>query len=363
MIEELDALSRNRTWDLVDLPPNKSVVSCKKVFKIKTRSDESIERYEARLVAKGFTQEYGIDYEETFAPVARFSFVHTLLAVAASRQWKLFQIDIKNAFLNGDLSEEVYIQPPPGFSHPPDKVCRLRRAFYGLKQAPRAWFAKFSSTVSRLGYSLSFYDSTLFLCRTGKGIILLLLYVDDMIITGDDLSEIQELKDFLSQNFEMKDLGHLSYFLGLKITSSDDGFYLTQAKYTSALLSRVGLTYHKIVDTPIELNAHLTPSSREQLSDPTLYRQLVSSLVYLTVTQLNISYTVHQVSQFMSAPQSTHYAAVLRILRYLKGTFFHGLHFSTQSPLILRAYSNADWAKDPTDRYPLLVIAFSLAPL
>jgi hypothetical protein len=171
-----------------------------------------------------------------------------------------------------------------------------------------------------------------------------------MIITGDDLSGIQELKDFLSQNFEMKDLGHLSYFLGLEITSSDDGFYLTQAKYTSDLLSRAGLTDHKIVDTPIELNARLTPSSRELLPDPTLYRQLVGSLVYLTVTRPDISYAVHQVSQFMSAPRSTHYAAVLRILRYLKGTLFHGLHFSAQSPLTLRAYSDADWAGDPTDR-------------
>uniref|UniRef100_A0A2N9HTD6 Integrase catalytic domain-containing protein n=1 Tax=Fagus sylvatica TaxID=28930 RepID=A0A2N9HTD6_FAGSY len=346
MAEELDALSRTRTWDLVDLPPEKSVVGCKWVFKIKTRSDGSIERYKARLVAKGFTQEYGIDYEETFAPVARLSSVRTLLAVAASRQWKLFQMDVKNAFLNGDLSEEVYMQPPPGLSHPPDKVCRLRRALYGLKQAPRAWFAKFSSTVSRLGFSISSYDSALFLRRTGKGTILLLLYVDDMIITGDDLSGIQELKAFLSQNFEMKDLGHLNYFLGLEITSSDDGFYLTQAKYTSDLLSRAGLTDHKILDTPIEFNARLTPSSGELLPDPTLYRQLVGSLVYLTVTRPDISYAVHQVSQFMSAPRSTHYAAVLRILRYLKGTLFHGLHFSAQSPLTLRAYSDADWAQE-----------------
>jgi hypothetical protein len=230
MTEELDALSRNRTWDLVDLPPEKSVVGCKWVFKIKTRSDGSIEWYKARLVAKGFTQECGIDYEETFAPVARLSSVRTLLAVAASRQWKLFQMDVKNAFLNGDLSEEVYMQPPPGLSHPPDKVCRLRHALYGLKHAPRAWFAKFNSIVSRLGFSISSYDSTLFLHHTGKGTILLLLYVDDMIITGDDLSGIQELKNFLNQNFEMKDLGHLSYFLGLEITSSDDSFYLTQAK-------------------------------------------------------------------------------------------------------------------------------------
>uniref|UniRef100_A0A2N9G938 Reverse transcriptase Ty1/copia-type domain-containing protein n=1 Tax=Fagus sylvatica TaxID=28930 RepID=A0A2N9G938_FAGSY len=324
MAEELDALSRTRTWDLVDLPPEKSVVGCKWVFKIKTRSDGSIERYKARLVAKGFTQEYGIDYEETFAPVARLSSVRTLLAVAASRQWKLFQMDVKNAFLNGDLSEEVYMQPPPGLSHPPDKVCRLRRALYGLKQAPRAWFAKFSSTVSRLGFSISSYDSALFLRRTGKGTILLLLYVDDMIITVTFW--VLRLPPLMMVSTSLK-------------PSTPPIFCLELA-----------LPDHKILDTPIEFNARLTPSSGELLPDPTLYRQLVGSLVYLTVTRPDISYAVHQVSQFMSAPRSTHYAAVLRILRYLKGTLFHGLHFSAQSPLTLRAYSDADWAGDPTDR-------------
>ena len=128
MTEELDVLSRNRNWDLVDLPPDKSMVGCKWVFKIKTRSDGSIERYKACLVAKSFTQEYGIDYEETFAPIPRLSSVRTLLTVAASRQWKLFQMDVKNAFPNGDFSEEVYMQPLTGLSHPPDKVCQFRRA-------------------------------------------------------------------------------------------------------------------------------------------------------------------------------------------------------------------------------------------
>nr|CAN78876.1 hypothetical protein VITISV_033245 [Vitis vinifera] len=220
MKEELDALTKNHTWDLVPLPPGQSVVGCKWIYKIKTCSDGSVERYKARLVAKGFTQEYGIDYEETFAPVARISSVRALLAVAAARQWDLFQMDVKNAFLNGDLSEADYMQPPPGLSVESNKVCHLRRALYGLKQAPRAWFAK----------------------------------------------------------------------------------------------------------------------------------RWVGSLVYLTVTRPNISYAVHQVSQYLSAPRSTHYAAVLRILRYLKGTIFHGLFYSAQSPLVLRAFSDADWAGDPTDR-------------
>ena len=198
MKEELDPLSKNHTWDLVTLPSGKFVVGCKWIYKIKSRSDGSIERYKARLVAKSFTQEYEIDYEETFAPVARISSVRALLAVAAVSKWELFQMDIKNAFLNGDLSEEVYMQPPPGFFVELNKVCHLQRALYGLKQAPWAWFTKFNSTISRLGYMANHYDSALFLRRTDKGTILLLLYVDDMIITGDDLSGIQELNDFLS---------------------------------------------------------------------------------------------------------------------------------------------------------------------
>jgi hypothetical protein len=149
-------------------------------------------------VDRGFTQEYGVDYEETFALIARFTSVRVLLAVAASRHWSLCQMDVKNGFLNGDLSEEVYMQLPLGLSHPTNKVCRLRRALYGLKQAPRVWFAKFSATISHLGYSISSYDSTLFIRRTDRGIILLLLYVDDMIITGDDITGIHELKQFLS---------------------------------------------------------------------------------------------------------------------------------------------------------------------
>ena len=245
---------------------------------------------------KRFTKEYGIDYEETFAPIACISSVRALLAVVVASKWDLFQIDAKSAFINGDLSKEVYMQPPPGLSVELNKVCHIRHALYGLKQAPRAWFAKFNSTISRLGYMANHYDSALFLRRTDKGTILLLLYVDDMIITGDNLSGIQELKDFLSQQFEMKDLGYLSYFLGLEITHSTYGLYITQAKYASKLLSRARLTDSKTVDTPIEVNAHFTPSGGKLLSNFSLYIRLVGSLVYLTITRPNISFAVHQVS-------------------------------------------------------------------
>ena len=188
----------------------------------------------------GFTQEYGIDYEETFAHVARLSSVMTLIVIYAARKWPLFQMDVKKVFLNGELSEEVYMKLTPGYSHPPGfshKVCRLRQALYGLKQAPRAWFAKFSSTISQYGFSGSSFDTTLFLRRSDHGITILLLYVDDMIITGDDVQGIQHLKHFLGCQFELKYLSPLNYFLGLEVSSFADGYYLTQAKYTSDLIS------------------------------------------------------------------------------------------------------------------------------
>jgi hypothetical protein len=185
------------------------------------------------------------------------------------------------------------MQPPHGLSSPPNKVCSLCRALYGLKQAPRAWLAKFSATVSNLDYSINSYDFALFIRRTDRGIILLLLYVDDMIIIGNDSIGILELKQFLNQHFEMKNLGNLSYFLGLEISYSFDGFYLTQAKYISDMLSRANLTDCKTVDTPTKLNARLNLQDGEPLCDPNLYRHFIGSLVYLTVTKHDISYAVH----------------------------------------------------------------------
>jgi hypothetical protein len=350
MIEELQALEKTHTWDLVDLPCGKSAISCKWVYKIKTKSDGTIERYKAHLVDKGYAQEYGIDYEETFASVARITSVHSLLTIATVHQWPLFQMDIKNAFLNGDLTKEVYMQAPLGYSECPDKVCLLCRALYGLKQAPRAWFGKFSSIVHQFGFSSSPHDTTLFIRRSDKGMILLLLYVDDMIITRDDHSSISDFKQLLYQHFEMKDLGHLSYFLDLEISSNSTGYYLSQAKYASDLLSCAVLIDTKVVFTPIEMNARLTPLDGTPLSDATLYRQLVGSLVYLTVTRPDIAHAFHLVSQFLVAPHSTHYAAVIHIFRYIKGTTFHGLHFSAHSTIDLCTYSNAYWVGDLTDR-------------
>ena len=176
MNEELQALEKTHTWDYVDLPPGKKPIGCKWIFKIKTHFDGSIERYKTRLVAKGYSQEYGIDYKEMFALVAKMTSVRSLLAIAAAKQWPLLQMDVKNAFLNETLSEEVYMKPPPSTTPPHQKVCLLRRALYGLKQA-RAWFATFSSTITQLGFTSSFHDSVLFTHQTHLVVLCSLFYM------------------------------------------------------------------------------------------------------------------------------------------------------------------------------------------
>ncbi|GKV38309.1 hypothetical protein SLEP1_g46233 [Rubroshorea leprosula] len=237
------------------------------------------------------TQEYGIDYEETFAQVAHLTSMRSLLAIVVIQKWKFFQMDVKNAFLNA-----------------------------------------------------------LFIHKTTWGMVLLLVYVDDMIITGDDITCVEELKQSLNQKFEMKDLGVLSYFLGLEVTYLDDGYLLSQVKYASDLVSTIELSDSKSVSTPLEPNVKLTPMDGSPLFDSTHYRQLVGNLVYLTTTRPDITYAIHIVSQFIATPCSTHYVTVLRIIRYVKGTLFHGLHFSAHSSLKLRAYSDAYWAGDSNDR-------------
>ncbi|KAM7510811.1 hypothetical protein LguiB_009686 [Lonicera macranthoides] len=276
--------------------------------------------------------------------------VRTLISVASVRQWSIHQMDVKNAFLHGDLSEVIYMQPPLGLPYSTGQVCKLRRALYGLKQAPRAWFKKFSTVVLDHGFSQSIHDLAMFTSSSPQGIVILLIYVDDMIITWDDLDGICRLKAYLCSCFEMKDLGTLRYFLGIVVDQSSTGYFLSQVKYASDIVDCAGLIDNKIADTPFEMNVKFSPSDNTPLANPTLYRQFVGSLNYLTITRPDISYTVYIVSRFMSAPRSVHFAAVLRIIRYIKGTIHNGLRFSFASSLTLQGYSDSDWAGDITDR-------------
>ncbi|XP_057723476.1 uncharacterized mitochondrial protein AtMg00810-like [Arachis stenosperma] len=239
------------------------------------------------------------------------------------------------------------MKPPLGYPCPSSKVCLIRRVLYGLKQAPREWFDKFNTIICNLGFTCSPHENALFIRRSERGVVLLLVYVDDIIITGDYIDGISDLKASLHRTFVMKDLGSLGYFLGLEVISTDDGIYLCQAKYASNLLAHARITNSCTESTPLEPNVRFIPMDVTVLDNPTLYRQLVGGLIYLTFTRPDIAYPVYVLSQFLSTPRTTHYATVLR---YIKDTLFYGLYFSAHSSLSLQAYSDIDWTGDPTDR-------------
>ncbi|XP_073268730.1 uncharacterized protein [Populus alba] len=352
MREELDALHAQSTWDLVPLPPSKNLVGCKWVYRIKKNADGSIARHKARLVAKGFSQEEGIDYHETFSPVVKPTTVRLVLALAAQFNWSLRQLDVTNAFLHGLLHEEVYMAQPPGFVsklHPSDFVCRLKKSLYGLKQAPRAWNERFTSFLPSLGFQASSTDPSLFVQHSSLGVVILLLYVDDIILIGSHASLLSSVIAALTQEFDMKDLGRLHYFLGLQITYLPSGLFVSQMSYITDLLSRVDLQHSKSCDTPCLPHHHLLKDDGQPYSHPQQYRSIVGALQYLTFTRPDIAFSVNQACQFMHNPMHSHVVAVKRILRYLKGTLDVGLHFQG-GPLHLQAYSDADWAGDPNDR-------------
>jgi hypothetical protein len=259
---------------------------------------------------------------------------------------------VKNAFLNSELRENVYMHPPPGYSVPEGMVCHLRRSLYGLKQAPWAWFQLFASVVITAGFSASAQDPALFVHVSPRGRTLLLIYVDDMIITGDDPEYIAFVRTRLSDQFFMSDLGPLRYFLGIEISSTPERFFLSQEKYIQDL-DRASLIDHRTAETPMELNVHLVATDGEPLEDLTRYRHIVGSLVYLGVTRPDILYSIHILSLFVSAPTQTHYSHLLRALRYLRGTISHHLFFPRSSSLQLQTYCDATWDSDPSVRRSL----------
>ncbi|KAI9194591.1 hypothetical protein LWI28_007414 [Acer negundo] len=280
MNSELQALQANGTWSLVLLPAGKSPIGCRWVFKIKHRSDGSIERYKARLVAKGFTQLEGVDYQDTFSPTAKIISVRCLLALAASNRWSIHQLDVNNAFLHGELSEEIYMSPPPGLQRQGENnlVCRLHKSLYGLKQASRQWFAKFSEAICSAGYIQSRADYSLFTRKQGKSFTALLIYVDDILITRNDPVSIVETKKFLHSNFRIKDLGNLKYFLGIEVSTSKNGISISQRKYALEIITDAGLLGAAPIDTPMERGMKLSDNS-DLLKNSTQYRRLVGRLI------------------------------------------------------------------------------------
>lgn len=351
---EIVALEENGTWTVEHLPPGKHVIGCKWVFKIKFNADVTVERFKARLVALGNKQVEGLDYFETFAPVIKMTTVRLFLKLACGRGWDLHQMDVHNAFLHGDLDEEVYMRLPPGF-HAPEKgmVCRLRKSLYGLKQSPRCWFSKFAKALFDYGFEQCGADHYLFSLITEKKELHILIYVDDLVLTWNSHEVVQEFKDYLSSCFHMKYLGKLKYFLGIEVARSQEGMLLSQRKYALDILADVGFLGGRPVDFPIEQNHHLAKSKAPVMVNPQKYRRLVGRLIYLSATRPDLAYAVHTLSQFMQRPTQDHWDATLRVVRYLKGSPGQGILLKSDCQFQLTAWCDSDWGGCPITRRSL----------
>lgn len=276
--------------------------------------------------------------------------MHAVLHVALARNWPLRQLDVKNAFLHGDLDETVYMHQPPGFvdKKKPNHVCLLCRSLYGLKQAPRTWYNMFSTVAKRLSFRQSRADPSLFVYDRGSSMAYLLLYVDDIALTTSTPELLQQIIYGLASDFELTDLGRLHYFLGIAITYNVEGLLLSQHNYVADILHRASMTNFNPCSTPVDTKAKLAADDGRPVLDPTLYRSLVGALQYLTFTRPDISFAVQQVCLFMHDPRESHFTALKRILRYIKGTILHGLLIKKSSITDLVAYSNVDWAGCPS---------------
>jgi hypothetical protein len=319
MQQELQALEENGTWILQPLPAEKKPLGCKWVYKIKHNSDGTIERYKAWLVILGNHQVEGIDYNETFAPVVKMVTVRLVLAIAAAKQWEIHQMDVHNAFLHGDLHEDVYMKLPPGFhTSSPGLVCKLRKSLYGLKQAPRCWFAKLSAALLQFGFRQSCSDYSLFNLVTSDVQLVVLVYVDDLIVCGNNSAAILRFKTYLSNCFHMKDLGTLKYFLGVEVARNSSGIFLCQRKYALDIIQETGLLGAKPASTPLEQNHQLSLATGHPLDQPERYRRLIGRLIYLCFTRPELSYCVHTLSQFMQQPRVDHWMQQSVLLNTLK---------------------------------------------
>jgi hypothetical protein len=349
---EMDSILSNGTWELSERPHGCKPVGCKWVFKKKLRPDGTIEKYKARLVAKGYTQREGEDYFDTYSPVARLTTIRVLLSMAASYGLIVHQMDVKTAFLNGELEEEIYMDQPDGFVVKGEerKVCKLLKSLYGLKQAPKQWHEKFDRTLTSVGFVVNEADKCVYYRHGGGEGVILCLYVDDILIFGTNMKVIHEVKSFLSKSFDMKDLGEADVILNIKLIKNESGITLTQSHYVEKILSRFGYIDSKSSPTPYDPSVTLRKNRRIAI-DKLRYSQIVGSLMYLaSATRPDISFAVSKLSRFMSNPGTDHWHALDRVMRYLCGTMSYGIHYSGH-PAVLEGYSDSNWISDVADLY------------
>ncbi|WVZ89843.1 hypothetical protein U9M48_036197 [Paspalum notatum var. saurae] len=349
MHEELDYFERNHVWVSVERPPHCNPIGTK------WGEDGVVVRNKARFVAQGFCQKEGIDYEETFAPVARLEAIRILLAFAASKGFKLFQVDVKSAFLNGFIEEEeeeVYVRQPLDFEHPkfPNRVFKLQKALYGLKQAPRAWYERLRKFLVDQGFQMGSGDKTLFLLKHGKDLLIVQIYLDDIIFGGFSHALCSKFSKQMSREFEMSMMGKLQFFLGLQIRQTPQGTFVHQSKYTRDLFQKFEMADASPQMTPMSTSTALDADEDGKEVDQKVYRGMIGSLLYLTATRLDIQFAVGLCARFHASPRESHRTAVKRILRYIKFTPEFGLWYSADSSLSLLGFSDSDHAGCRIDR-------------
>ncbi|KAK6150822.1 hypothetical protein DH2020_015754 [Rehmannia glutinosa] len=352
MQEELNQFERNDVWELVPCPPSQTIIGTKLVFRNKLDDQGNIVRNKARLVAQGYCQEEGIDYDETFAPIARLEAIRILFAYSCFKNFKLYQMDVKSAFLNGFIQEEVYAKQPPGFENfsRSNDVYKLKKALYGLKQAPRAWYDRLSSFLLQNGFTRGKVDTTLFVFEKGQDCLLVQIYVDDIIFGATNESLCKKFSKLMQGEFEMSMMGELNFFLGLQIKQCQEGIYISQSKYTKELLKKFGIEEGRTVSTPMATNVKIDKDEKGKSVDESKYRGMIGSLIYITASRPDILHVVCLCARFQSNPKESHMSAVKRIFRYLKGTIQYGLFYPKNEIFSLKGYSYSDYVGNIDDR-------------
>ena len=335
MEQEMDSLDKHGVWNLTKLPDRRKAIGSKWVFRVKHNVDGSVERHKARLVAQGFSQKYGVDYDETFSPVVRFESLRTLIALSVQRGLKLHQMDVNTAFLNGELEEEVYMRQPEGFvvKEKEHLVCKLNKSLYGLKQSPRCWNYILDEHLQSMGFVQTPSDPCIYVAE-GHDPFIIAVYVDDIILAGTTDVKIAEVKQSIADRFEVKDMGELKFFLGVQIIQQSGKIWMGQSTYAENVLKKFGMENAKPVATPADSNSKLVKAEEldSELHNQAEYQSAVGSLMYLScATRPDITFAVSNVAKFSANPTEEHWTAVKRIFRYLKGTVSYGLQYSSDA--------------------------------
>ncbi|VVT44791.1 uncharacterized protein SAPINGB_P000535 [Magnusiomyces paraingens] len=361
---EMSSLKRNGTWELVDLPPGRKAINSKWVFKVKRKADGSIERYKARLVCIGFSQVEGIDYTETFAPVVRYETVRIVLAIAAQFGFQVHHMDVETAFLNGDLKEDIYMRQPKGFvvKGQESKVCHLKKSLYGLKQAPLCWNEKIHGALVKLGFIRNESDYGVYTKGSGSTMVIIALYVDDLLISGNSSEVIAKTKSSLSSMFKMKDLGPVEQFLGMRVKQSPYHITVDVSRYIFDMLEEFGMQNCSSVKTPLPTRDLSDFSESDSATDASMYRSIIGKLIYAAnCARPDLAVAVSFLCRYMQSPKSIHMEAAKHTLRYLKGTAELGLEYRAQKVYKLVGYSDADYAQDKQDRKSFTGYVFILS--